>query len=80
MTANELFLPWNDLEIFLNKRDIACYEINHEVIRDILLTTPIGFNPIDCLCDLVWLQKKSITAVEAKKKLVTLVSYSYSYF
>lgn len=74
MTANELCLPWNELEIILNKLDKACHEFNHEVIRDILLTTPTGFNPTDGICDLVWLQKKSITAVEAKKKVVTLVS------
>lgn len=74
MTANEICLPWNELETILNRLDKACHEFNHEVIRDILLTTPTGFNPTDGICDLVWLQKKSITAVEVKKKVVTLVS------
>lgn len=74
MTANELCLPWNELEIILNKLDKACHEFNHEAIRDILLTTPTGFNPTDGICDLVWLQKKSLTAGEVKKKVVTLVS------
>ena len=74
MTANELCLPWKELEIILNKLDKACHEFNHEAIRDILLTTPTGFNPTDGICDLVWLQRKSLTAGEAKKKVVTLVS------
>lgn len=57
MTANEIFLPWNELELILNRLDKACHEFNHEAIREILLLAPTGFAPTDGICDLVWLNK-----------------------
>ena len=57
MTANEVCLKWNELEVILGRLDKACHNFQHEVIRDILLTTPTGFNPTDGICDLVWMQR-----------------------
>ncbi|MCZ4336702.1 polysaccharide biosynthesis protein [Shewanella colwelliana] len=76
MTANEACLSWSELEAILNRLDNACHEFQHEVIRDILLTTPTGFNPTDGICDLVWLQKnheQDAREVE-DNKVVPLVS------
>jgi FlaA1/EpsC-like NDP-sugar epimerase len=57
MTANELFLTWDEYSVILERLDIACHEFNHEAIRDILLKTPTGFAPTDGICDLVYQQK-----------------------
>jgi len=74
MTAQEAMLDWADLEPLLVKLDDACHNFDHELIREILLGAPTGFNPTDGICDLVWQQKNSIKArtaevVELKKVL-----------
>ena len=74
MTANEIYLPWTELELILNRLDKACHEFNHEAIREILLSAPTGFAPTDGICDLVWQQKKSFKLTDTKPKVVTLVS------
>ncbi|WP_413490538.1 polysaccharide biosynthesis protein [Shewanella baltica] len=74
MTANEICLPWNELETILNRLDKACHEFNHEAIRDILLSAPTGFNPTDGICDLVWQQKKKAKSADDHNKVVPLVS------
>ena len=63
MTANEAMLPWDIYQEILNKLDIACHNFDHEKIREILLSTPAGFNPTDGICDLVWMvnnEKKQV--------------------
>ena len=40
----------------LDKLDDACHNFEHEAIRAILLNAPLGFEPKDDICDLVWLQ------------------------
>jgi FlaA1/EpsC-like NDP-sugar epimerase len=72
MTANELFLTWDEYSVILDRLDIACHEFNHEAIRDILLKTPTGFAPTDGICDLVYQQKAK--NFEAAKKVINLVS------
>ena len=57
MTANEVFLTWDELKQILDRLDKACHDFNHEAIRDLLLKAPTGFNPTDGICDLVWLSK-----------------------
>ena len=58
MSAQEIMLDWSELEPLLSKLDIACHEFEHELIREILLKAPTGFNPTDGICDLVWQQKE----------------------
>ncbi|AOW76471.1 nucleoside-diphosphate sugar epimerase [Colwellia sp. PAMC 20917] len=58
MSAQEAMLDWHELEPLLNKLDKACHAFDHELIREILLQGPTGFNPTDGICDLVWLQKE----------------------
>jgi FlaA1/EpsC-like NDP-sugar epimerase len=72
MTANELFLTWDEYSVILDRLDIACHEFNHEAIRDILLKTPTGFAPTDGICDLVYQQKAK--NVEVAKKVISLIS------
>ena len=75
MTANEAYLSWEELELILSKLDMACHEFNHEMIRDILLKSPTGFNPTDGICDLVWKVKNKQTPQEVDNgKVVSLVS------
>ena len=75
MTANEAYLSWEELELILSKLDMACHEFNHELIRDILLRSPTGFNPTDGICDLVWKVKNEQTLLEVDNgKVVSLVS------
>ncbi|RZM81189.1 nucleoside-diphosphate sugar epimerase [Pseudoalteromonas rubra] len=54
MTANEVMLPLKELEGILESLDKACHDFDHEVIRQLLLKAPTGFNPTDGICDLVW--------------------------
>ena len=58
MSAQEVMLDWHELELVLEQLDGACHEFNHELIREILLKAPTGFNPTDGICDLVWQQKE----------------------
>ncbi|MFT5706034.1 MAG: FlaA1/EpsC-like NDP-sugar epimerase [Oceanospirillaceae bacterium] len=77
MTANESFLDWSEYSIILDRLDKACHAFQHEVIRDILLTTPTGFNPTDGICDLVWQQgvsEREMDSVKESRKVVPLVS------
>jgi len=73
MTANEAYLTWSELEVILSRLDMACHEFNHELIREILLKTPTGFNPTDGICDLVW-KVKNEQPKKQSKKVVSLVS------
>jgi hypothetical protein len=59
MTAHETMLDWEVLEPFLTKLDLACHNFNHELIRELLLSAPAGFNPTDGICDLVWKEKSN---------------------
>jgi len=72
MTANELFMSWDEYSVILDRLDIACHKFNHEAIRAILLQTPTGFAPTDGICDLVYQQKAKNT--EAAKKVINLIS------
>jgi FlaA1/EpsC-like NDP-sugar epimerase len=56
MTAQEVMLDWPELELLINKLDEACHDFDHELIRELLLSAPTGFNPTDGICDLVWQQ------------------------
>ena len=72
MTANEVYLSWSELEVIFKRLDNACHNLQHEAIRDILLTTPTGFNPTDGICDLVW--KERFKQTDQDQKIVSLVS------
>ncbi|WP_028771783.1 polysaccharide biosynthesis protein [Shewanella waksmanii] len=61
MTANEVYLTWNELEPILSRLDLACHKFAHEEIRELLITAPTGFAPTDGICDLVWQVKSEGT-------------------
>ncbi|RWX56599.1 polysaccharide biosynthesis protein [Photobacterium chitinilyticum] len=67
MTANEIFLSYEDLKVVLTKLDEACHKFEHEKIRQILLDTPTGFNPTDGIGDLVW--HATTTSKQGMKKV-----------
>ncbi|KZN58252.1 nucleoside-diphosphate sugar epimerase [Pseudoalteromonas luteoviolacea CPMOR-1] len=67
MTANEVMMPLSELINFLDRLDTACHDFDHEVIRQLLLDAPTGFNPTDGICDLVWNAKKELQHVDERK-------------
>ncbi|WP_394242553.1 polysaccharide biosynthesis protein [Vibrio astriarenae] len=54
MTAHEVHLPIDKYQELLDKLDVACHQMEHEKIRQLLLEAPTGFNPTDGVGDLVW--------------------------
>lgn len=60
LTANESFLALSDYMTLLEKLGIACQAFDHEMIRELLLSAPIEFNPTDQVGDLVWNAKVNI--------------------
>ncbi|GLS89607.1 nucleoside-diphosphate sugar epimerase [Psychromonas marina] len=58
MRANESFVPYSEYKQTLERLDHACENFDHELIREILLSVPAGFNPTDDIGDLVWKAKK----------------------
>jgi FlaA1/EpsC-like NDP-sugar epimerase len=66
LTANEAMLSWEELSPILDKLDKACHNFDHEIIRQILLDAPTGFNPTDGICDLVWSQRMTENIVDEK--------------
>lgn len=65
MTANESFLPLAEYHSILEKLASACANYEHDLIRDILLSAPVGFNPSDGIGDLVW--NENIDYLKAEK-------------
>jgi FlaA1/EpsC-like NDP-sugar epimerase len=57
MSAQEVMLDWPTLELLLSQLDDACHAFDHELIRELLLSAPAGFNPTNGICDLVWQHK-----------------------
>ena len=62
MTAHEVFLPWVELKIILEKLRLACIDFDQVTIRDILLKAPTGFKPSDDICDYVYHQMPPVKA------------------
>jgi len=58
MCANESFVPYSEYKLVLDRLNTACQNFDHELIREILLSVPAGFNPTDEIGDLVWKAKK----------------------
>ncbi len=54
MTAKEVSLAWSEMEGLLELLDKACINFDQQVIRNILLNAPTGFDPSDGICDLIW--------------------------
>lgn len=57
MTANEIMLPWQELEVLLERLDQACRNSHYEEVRNLLIEAPTAFTPADPLCDLIWQQQ-----------------------
>lgn len=56
MTASEVMLSWPELSDILARMESACRHMDQATLRSLLLEAPIGFNPKDDICDLVWEQ------------------------
>ncbi|WP_412767129.1 polysaccharide biosynthesis protein [Dasania phycosphaerae] len=62
MKAQERSLPWSEVELILDQLDHCCHDFDCEKVRAILEAAPLGFAPNNAIDDLVWNQKKPVTA------------------
>ncbi|TNV18966.1 polysaccharide biosynthesis protein [Buttiauxella sp. B2] len=58
LTANEVMLPWEELNDYIEELNIACSHFDQKRIRELLLKAPTGFKPTDEICDVIWKQAK----------------------
>ena len=58
MTAQELMLPWDELNTIIKQLDTACHEFDHQAIRDILIDAPTAYRPNDPIVDRLYMAKK----------------------
>ncbi|WP_108651565.1 polysaccharide biosynthesis protein [Dongshaea marina] len=54
MSAQEQKMGDQELLKLLSELDRACESLDHQRIRELLLSAPTGFEPSDELCDLLW--------------------------
>jgi FlaA1/EpsC-like NDP-sugar epimerase len=59
LSAQEVKMPWSELDPFLDKLKLACDASDHSEIRKLLLAAPTAFSPTDGICDLNWREKNS---------------------
>ncbi|PHM72742.1 polysaccharide biosynthesis protein [Xenorhabdus kozodoii] len=53
MTANEIYLEWPELNKLIQHLQSACSERDLESIREVLINSPLEFQPKDEICDLL---------------------------
>ncbi|HEY3589777.1 MAG TPA: nucleoside-diphosphate sugar epimerase/dehydratase [Buttiauxella sp.] len=58
LTANEVMLPWEELNDYIEELNVACSHFDQQRIRELLLKAPTGFKPTDEICDVIWAQAK----------------------
>ncbi|HKN04878.1 MAG TPA: nucleoside-diphosphate sugar epimerase/dehydratase [Buttiauxella sp.] len=56
LTANEIMLPWIELNDYIDELNMACSRFDQKRIRELLLEAPTGFQPTDEICDVMWMQ------------------------
>ncbi len=79
MRAEEDFLVWEELEVFVQKLQIACKSMDLAAIRELLMAAVDGFEPGEKLNDLLWGDDSTNTgsAAEGKRKAVAKVTTLY---
>lgn len=69
MTANEVSMTLTEFEAILSELDEACHNFEHDVIRNILTSLPIGFEPRNDIEDLVWKKLHNNNSANKKSQL-----------
>jgi FlaA1/EpsC-like NDP-sugar epimerase len=54
MKATEERLSWSELSAMISKIDLACQRYDLELVHELILQMPTGFQPSDGINDLVW--------------------------
>lgn len=54
MTAREVSLPWDEVDVLIKELDKACHTFDCERVRELLLSAPTGYQPNGANEDLVW--------------------------
>jgi len=54
MTANEIDLPWEEVEALLAELDQHCHVFQIDKVHQLLQKAPLAFTPNDGISDLVW--------------------------
>lgn len=67
MTASEDMLTWSKMNTVLNSLDLACHDFNIELIRNILLDVPTGYQPNSGIKD--WLYHENNMLFSAQKNM-----------
>ena len=57
MRAEEDFVPWEDLEFFINEIKRAEVEKDHDALRQVFKKTVSGYNPKEGIQDTLYLNK-----------------------
>lgn len=57
MTANEIDLPWDEVEALLQQLDKHCHVFQIDAVHQLLQDAPLAFTPSDGISDLVWQQR-----------------------
>ncbi len=70
MRADELALPWTEMQQILQKIEKACEIGDCEAIRDLLLCTETGYAPNEGLNDVVW--RQGVEAVRLGSNVVPM--------
>lgn len=65
-TASEVFLSWPEMSMLLSQLEIACASYQVDVIRQLMLDAPTGFNPTDDNCDLIWRRQQQSMLEQVK--------------
>jgi len=59
MTASEVMLPWEKLQVIISELDDASHHFEHQKIRDLLMNAPLAYKPNDPIADMLFLAKKA---------------------
>ena len=64
MTAQELMLSWDELNIIIKQLDRACHEFDHQAIRDLLIDAPTAYKPNDPIVDRLFMAKQDTPGLD----------------
>ena len=74
MSANEVMLPWSQLENLITELDSACHNFEHDRIRQLLINAPTAYAPNSPICDLLAKAKSQAKAAPELKVVDILKS------
>ena len=74
MKATEDRLTWSELKVMIDQIDVACQRYDLELVREIILKMPTGFQPSDGINDLVWTKLSTLPRTQLLNQAENLQS------